>query len=509
LKITNTFTNQGFKTLYDYVDYLKDSISKLEEEAQAGLAEQLNAVNILTLHQAKGLEFLVVFLYNSHEESKNDIVISKSVTIDKAFGLLTKIPLNNDYFGEYKSAPIISVRDYMERRKNLAEIKRLFYVGITRAEKHLFISASSKGKSKFPLTSFINLLFEGLNVEENVEKISLEDDLTFLIKEKNSYKNETKHLNVAIPIIRHLDFKEETEYKPDQEIQQKKFLLERISSISEGEIISATKVSTYAQCPMKYNLNYNYGYSRLFSDLREFDNKNIYTNYTIDGFDGEDSLTVEFDEPSSLKEHSEIKGRIIHKALQKEIKSKFLEDIILNDINISYANHFETADAKQFFVEDLLTILTSYYNSTEYGYLKNFVDYKNEMEIYLKEDNYYLFGIIDKLILADRKIIIIDYKTDVFDKENIKTKAKYYLNQLKFYVYIVSKLYTDLDAFEIRIVFLKFPDNPYTITYHRNEVGKFKEEISLLIKGILRAEYPKNLSHCNECNFSINNRCVL
>ena len=56
-RITNTFSNQGFKTLYDYVNFLKDAITKLDEEAQAGLASQSNAVSILTLHQAKGLEY--------------------------------------------------------------------------------------------------------------------------------------------------------------------------------------------------------------------------------------------------------------------------------------------------------------------------------------------------------------------------------------------------------------------------------------------------------------------
>jgi len=509
LKITNAFTNQGYKTLYDYVDYLKESILHLGDEAQAGLAEQLNAVSILTLHQAKGLEFPVVFLYNSHEESKKDIVKSKSVTIDKTFGLLTKIPLNDDYFGEYKSAPVISVRDYVEQRKNIAEIKRLFYVGVTRAEKYLFISASSKGKNKFPSTSFINLLFEGLQVKDDENQISLEDDLTFLIKGKNKYKNETKHLNVTIPIIRQLDFKMDTEYKSKQANQPKDFLLEIISDRSEDQIISATKVSTYAQCPLKYNFIYNYGYTQLFRDFRTYDNKHSYTKYTVDGFDWEDSLTNEFDESPSIKQYSDIKGKIIHKVLQKEIKFENLDYFIFNELSSSYVNVFESADAKRLFVHEVHMILTEYYNSAEYKYIKNFADYKNEMEIYLKEGDYYLFGIIDKLITADRKIIIIDYKTDVFDRKNIKAKADNYLNQLKFYVYIVSRLYKKFDAFEIRIVFLMFPNNPITITFDRSELGKIKEEISLLIKGVLREEYPKNLSHCNECNFSINSKCIV
>jgi ATP-dependent helicase/nuclease subunit A len=509
LKITNTFTNQGFKTLYDYVDYLKDSISNLADEAQAGLAEQLNAVSILTLHQAKGLEFPVVFLYNSHEESKTDNVKSKSITIDKTFGLLTKVPINNDYFGDYNSAPVIGVRDYVERRKNLAEIKRLFYVGITRAEKYLFISATSKGKNKFPSASFISLLFEGLDAEYNVNNISLADDLTLLINENGNYKNVTKKLNVTIPIIQHLEYAEEMEHKSEQIIKPKSFLLDNISDKSEGEIISATKVSTYAQCPLKYNFIYNYGYSKLYSDLRKFDSKNTFAKYTIDGFDGEDSLTVEFDESPTFREHSEIKGKIIHKVLQKEVENENLENFILNEIDISYKNIFKSEETKGIFVESLKLNITRYYSSDEYRFLKNFAKYKNEIEIYLKEDDYYLFGIIDKVIITEGKIIIVDYKTDVVDQKYLKTKAEYYLNQLKFYVYIVSKLYKDFDLFEIRIVFLMFPDNPYTLTYDRNKVGELKEEILFLIKGILRAEYPQNLSHCSECNFSINNKCVL
>ncbi|UCH64539.1 MAG: UvrD-helicase domain-containing protein [Ignavibacterium sp.] len=418
LKLTNTFTNQGFKTLYDYVDYLKDSISNLEDEAQAGLAEQLNAVNILTLHQAKGLEFPIVFLYNSHEESKIDTVKSKSITIDKSFGLLTKLPLNNDYFEEYKSAPVVSVRDYVERRKNLAEIKRLFYVGITRAEKYLFISASSKGKNKFPAASFISLLFEGLSVEDNVENIFLSENLTFLIKDNNNYKNAAKKINVTIPIIRHLDLIEKTEYKHEQTVLPKKFLLDKIFDKSEGEIISATKVSTYAQCPLKYNFIYNFGYSKLSSDLKRYDSKNTYTKYAFDGFDGEDILTVEFDESPYLKEHSEIKGKIIHKVLQKEIEINNLENFITNEVNYSYEHLFKSEEIKQSFLEELRKTLAYYYSSDEVEYLNGFTNFKNEMEIYLKEDEYFLFGIIDKIIVADKKIIIVDYKTDAIDKNN-------------------------------------------------------------------------------------------
>ncbi|MCH7770309.1 MAG: PD-(D/E)XK nuclease family protein, partial [Bacteroidetes bacterium] len=123
--------------------------------------------------------------------------------------------------------------------------------------------------------------------------------------------------------------------------------------------------------------------------------------------------------------------------------------------------------------------------------------------------NYFLYGIIDKLIITESKIIIVDYKTDDIDKANIEERAKYYSNQLKFYIYIVSRLYTKINEFEIRIVFLIHPDNPYSVSFNRTEIIGIEQDITLIIEGILKEEYPKNLSHCNDCGFSINGSCVV
>lgn len=70
-----------------------------------------------------------------------------------------------------------------------------------------------------------------------------------------------------------------------------------------------------------------------------------------------------------------------------------------------------------------------------------FKNYKNEFEIYLKENDYFLYGIIDKLIIENDKAIIVDYKTDTIEEKEIQGKIENYINQLSFYSYIVSKLF--------------------------------------------------------------------
>ena len=506
LRITNTFSNQGFKTLYDYVSFLRDAINKLEDEAQAGLTNISNAVNLLTLHQAKGLEFPVVFLYKCDESSRNELTKSKSINVDKTFGLLTKVPVGGNYFGDYKSAPVIAIRDYIEERKNLAEVKRLFYVGITRAKNHLFLSATSNNDETYNSTSFMGLLYEGLKLSPGSDEIVLEDDLTFLIHENDQYRNEDKHINVKIPVYREIELTEDKIEEVSDQIDRKNILLTKIEDQAEGEIISATKVSTYSQCPLKYKFIYKYGYSELFSEFKDLQsNKTFKPNYM--DYSSEDKNLGEKQEQQAYR--ADVKGALIHKALQEEVEAKNLENFFAKEITTSYSNIFDTEIKRIAFINDVSGMIRNFYDSKEFVSLKKYSDYKNEFEIYIREKDHFLYGIIDKLIIDRDKVIIVDYKTDDIEKSEIKERANLYINQLNFYIYIVSKWYKNFSEFEMRIIFLKYPDNPFSAGYFRNDLMKIEKEINSKIRGILEEDFSKNLSHCTQCNFSINSRCII
>ncbi len=111
-----------------------------------------NAVNILTIHSSKGLEFPVVFLVN--------LVNGRFPTRERS----EQIPLPEDIIKE-----ILPVGDY-----HLQEERRLFYVGMTRARNHLFFTASNyygEGKRERKLSPFV---YEALgeNVKDTVLKIT-------------------------------------------------------------------------------------------------------------------------------------------------------------------------------------------------------------------------------------------------------------------------------------------------------------------------------------------------
>ncbi|HSP87162.1 MAG TPA: 3'-5' exonuclease, partial [Ignavibacteriaceae bacterium] len=247
INLTTSFNQQSFRTCYDYLIFLKESIEKTEDESQASVAEESDSVKIMTLHQAKGLEYKVVFLYKCDEVAKINLVESKKITTAKKIGLLTKVPVNENYFSEYESAPIANIFNHIARKKDIAEIKRLFYVGITRAMDYLFISASFKKDYKYNEASFMGMLSESLKPNFYSEEINITSGLKFLKKKIDKYVTETENISLSIPIIKEIDDYENVDSLSGIKSFPDTLNIEKIYDLPEGEIISATKLSIFYQ----------------------------------------------------------------------------------------------------------------------------------------------------------------------------------------------------------------------------------------------------------------------
>jgi len=104
--------------------------------------ERPGAVHLMTIHKSKGLEFPVVFLCGCGKHSQTDR--SEDVFFSQEAGIVFSPPippvcypipnLRNNFFWEQSSAEA--------KQKRTAELRRLLYVGMTRAEKELYITGS-------------------------------------------------------------------------------------------------------------------------------------------------------------------------------------------------------------------------------------------------------------------------------------------------------------------------------------------------------------------------------
>ncbi len=115
--------NRGYATLPRIADHL-DSLTAGDESN--AVLEALDAVNLMTVHASKGLEFPVVFVVN----------LAKG-----ASGLPKPVRVSTD---DVSVGPFVSEMDEQERFREREESKRLLYVALTRARDRLYLGTVLK-----------------------------------------------------------------------------------------------------------------------------------------------------------------------------------------------------------------------------------------------------------------------------------------------------------------------------------------------------------------------------
>jgi len=130
--------NRGYATMARIADHL-DSLTAGDESN--AVLEALDAVNLMTVHASKGLEFPIVFVVN----------MSKG-----ASGPPRPVRLTVDADGEGEPqasitvGPFVSEMDEAERQREKHETKRLLYVALTRARDRLYLASALKDGSLVP-----------------------------------------------------------------------------------------------------------------------------------------------------------------------------------------------------------------------------------------------------------------------------------------------------------------------------------------------------------------------
>ena len=115
--------NRGYATLARIADHL-DSLTAGDESN--AVLEALDAVNLMTVHASKGLEFPIVFVVN----------LAKG-----ASGFPKPVRVSGD---EVSVGPFVSESDDEERFREREETKRLMYVALTRARDRLYVGTVLK-----------------------------------------------------------------------------------------------------------------------------------------------------------------------------------------------------------------------------------------------------------------------------------------------------------------------------------------------------------------------------
>ncbi len=142
LEIVRTREEKGRYRLSDLVKDLTDSVDHEEQEGEATILDSdMNAVTIMTIHAAKGLEYPIVIV---PEMGSAPHTHSEPVLTDKEGTLIgVRIPDPESDFST-RETPVYTLLKRQQKEKNLAEKRRLFYVALTRSSDHLIMSGEIK-----------------------------------------------------------------------------------------------------------------------------------------------------------------------------------------------------------------------------------------------------------------------------------------------------------------------------------------------------------------------------
>lgn len=144
------YVKSSWNGLYCFNTYFKGLMEK-GSAASEPITAQEDEVTIITMHQSKGLEYKVCFLFGLGK-SFNMQDLTKPIIFNRELGFSMKLPQKHD--GD--SDPITSTQmvreenilwraaSLLSKNKLLEEEARIFYVALTRAKERLYLSATLK-----------------------------------------------------------------------------------------------------------------------------------------------------------------------------------------------------------------------------------------------------------------------------------------------------------------------------------------------------------------------------
>jgi DNA helicase-2/ATP-dependent DNA helicase PcrA len=430
---------------------LQDFLNRIELMRKEGLVLPLiqvsgneKGVNLLTCHGAKGLEFDYVFF-----------VGNSSACWEKKRKPFSGFSFPDTLFGS------------QAKGNDVEELRRLFYVALTRARKYLHISFANytnEGKALEPSMFLAEIQQEH---ELPAEKRFIEEEITTQFSALQFEKT-------IAPEVQHLDD-------------------ELVDRIVNGFVMSATALNNYLRCPL--------------------------------GFYYQNIIRI----PSPKNEAAEF-GSAVHHALEhlfvkmRKNNNVFpVVDDLLNDFTWFMRRHRESFTREQFTrrMEYGIDILTNYYNNYVTKWNKIVTVEMNIRNVLL--DAIPLKGKIDKIEFDGKNATVIDYKTGDPEKSIDKLarpgskdpNGGDYWRQAIFY-----KLLVDLNPKDWKVSAVEFdfvePDKKKNYQRKRIDISSIdidivKEQIKDVWMKIQRKDFYTGCgkADCHWCNFVKTNKLAI
>ena len=465
----------GFLTLHDFVARLGQLIEQEEHEGQGTMEGSGNAVQVMTIHAAKGLEFPVVALPFLHRSFRLD----SQPFVDDYLGLGFAF---DDQEGVKTSVPVTLLSREVNRRRSVAEEKRVAYVAATRARDALLLSgAPSEARDTENVLAWILQALE-VDPAEGSGTVERRVDLELLLPVQGEFSRETLTHNFRLVVLRPGDVPTFSAgaAEPSPVTVRPRNLTGPLKPSPVQEFLSATRLRVYRECPRLYYLRYILGYPGLSPIPAPADQ----------------------DELSEVRVIPGAFGRAFHAVMQSIDGLNGSADHIRAEAMRTLAQEQDVApDAidqqAEVLSQEVLTVMRS---STWESVIRG-TDSRTEFTISAPLGADYMVGTMDRIFRDGEGVWnLLDYKTDRLAREQVPDRATDYLPQLQFYAVLLAK-YFGASTVRATLLFTVAPEDPIRYEFSAGNLGEIEQGILRDMERIRRGEFPPASTRCAQCPY--------
>lgn len=448
--------DENRQTLADFIDFLDILITEEPREGEAPIEESSTAVQIMTIHSAKGKQFPVVILPCLNRGGQ----FSKEPFFDEELGIgFSPLKPNKGYA---KTDPeIVHLIKDRAAAKDEAEKKRLFYVGATRAEDRLILSGSLNAYNK--PDNMLKWLYEYLDVGEAGDSLGL--PVTLNVYSNNAANTESFQLN--IPIIKQLYGTIDVDKVSDEtipvEFPEHPFSPPKTSDFDTS--FTVLELANYARCPLRYYL------------------ENV---LQIPALQKRQTVLDETDIDAVIRR---ILDQIKHGSQTGNL-DKLLDTTLENSPQLT---------SKSTLTELKVTLETHINNFLNSEFAKTVFsasETRTNCQIHADINGHIVSGKFDRLFKDQRgQWQILNYKT--FGEQNLQAcKPEMELCALLFH-----KVYPDQPAVIINFYFTE-RGRYEQMCFSSMDLQEVSQKLQEQIRSLLRGIFTKNLEHCGSCPYA-------
>ncbi|MDK2877584.1 MAG: ATP-dependent helicase/nuclease subunit [Thermoanaerobacteraceae bacterium] len=508
INIARDFDSKDIYSPKDFLDYVQNLQEVSNKEAEAVLdTEDSNAVKIMTIHAAKGLEFEAVFipeigralLYNAKRHKPY-------FQFSGEYGIIARF--DDKITG--KKGTENKLYDFVREEaleRELEESKRMLYVAATRAKRYLcFVGEDVELKDDDKLDSFVKMLKSALKGEETIVTMSAgfsesekdNDGIDGIIGNADNYVETCIYADTRADeskdVILNVDSSAYKYVRPDDDIV--KDILEKIEFSPHYTIKSSFSISryfTFRDCQRKFFYIYKAGLdsSRFEKDVE-----------MLAGADGQAFISA-----SSVFQGA-VKGKLIHSILER-IKENGGD---MNEIIKQYAG-LNAADE----IEEIKRLIKNYkIAEAKYEKINPYSRIKTEREIPFAVPLYEgkaktVYGVIDRLDIFDNngslEGCLIDYKTNrINSPQDMERLIAHYRPQFILYHLGFERLYPRIhDGIKLKGMYIFFLDvgEVAQVSFNAKEREEFLSKLDSTMEFIESHDSMEDY----RCRPSCNHKC--